>query len=216
MSNQFLLWDHDGVLVDTERLYFEASRRTLADELDVELTREMYLRFNTQGGVYTTFAKEQNMPKYVMKPLREKRNALYQALIKTEPIEIEGIEDVLADLGRSHRMAIVTTSRRSDFEIIHEHRNITRHFEFVLTLEDYGQPKPHPAPYLAGLRKFDAQPDNTLVIEDSKRGLASAVAAGLRCIMVHNDFMAEPDYPGAWKVARSVNELPDLIRESTA
>ncbi len=67
--------------------------------------------------------------------------------------------DVLAELSAHVRMAIVTTSKRADVEFIHRARRITAHMDFVLTREDYTQAKPHPEPYLTGLRRFGARTD---------------------------------------------------------
>ena len=72
-------------------------------------------------------------------------------------------------------MAIVTTSRRVDFELIHEKRQIRQFMDFVLVREDYTLAKPHPEPYLTGLKRLGAARRETLVVEDSSRGLSSAV-----------------------------------------
>ena len=56
---------------------------------------------------------------------REVRNSYYQEYLRTEAIEIEGVVDALAELSTYVRMAIVTTAKRMDFEIIHENRQIT-------------------------------------------------------------------------------------------
>ena len=85
-------------------------------------------------------------------------------------------------------MAIVTTARRVDFELIHDTRQIRRFMDFVLAREDYLLAKPHPEPYLTGLQRLGATKEETLVVEDSSRGLSSAVAAGIDCAIVHNDF----------------------------
>jgi HAD superfamily hydrolase (TIGR01509 family) len=75
-----------------------------------------------------------------------------------------------------------------DFEIIHETRPITQFMDFVLVREDYKFAKPHPEPYLTGLKRFGATKEEALVVEDSSRGLSSAVAAGIDCAIVYNDF----------------------------
>ena len=68
--------------------------------------------------------------------------------------------------------------------------------DFVLVRDDYELAKPHPEPYLTGLRRFGATTDETLVVEDSSRGLRSAVAAGIDCVVVHNDFTEAQTSPG--------------------
>ncbi|WP_284646286.1 HAD hydrolase-like protein [Paenibacillus silviterrae] len=52
-------------------------------------------------------------------------------------------------------MAIVTTAKRADFQLIHENRQIRQFMEFVLVREDYERTKPHPEPYLIGLKRSE-------------------------------------------------------------
>jgi HAD superfamily hydrolase (TIGR01509 family) len=60
--------------------------------------------------------------------------------------------------------------------------------DFVLVREDYSLAKPHAEPYLTGLKRFGATKEEALVVEDSSRGLQSAVAAGIDCAVVYSDF----------------------------
>jgi HAD superfamily hydrolase (TIGR01509 family) len=91
-------------------------------------------------------------------------------------------------------MAIVTTAKRADLEIIHERRHRRKFMEFVLVREDYRLSKPHPEPYLAGLKRLGATREETLVVEDSSRGLNSAVAAGIDCAVGYNEFTKAHDF----------------------
>ena len=59
-----------------------------------------------------------------------------------------------AELSKYVRMAIVTTAKRVDFEIIHEKRQIRQFMDFILVREDYKLAKRHPEPYLTGLKIF--------------------------------------------------------------
>ena len=69
--------------------------------------------------------------------------------------------------------------------------------EFVLVREDYEHAKPHPEPYLTGLQRLGVTKDEALVVEDSARGLSSAVAAGIDCAIVDNAFTRGHDFTGA-------------------
>ena len=57
--------------------------------------------------------------------------------------------------------------------------------------------KPHPEPYLTGLNRFGATKEEALVVEDSSRGLNSAVVAGIDCVVVDNDFTKAQDFSQA-------------------
>jgi beta-phosphoglucomutase-like phosphatase (HAD superfamily) len=116
---KFLLWDHDGVLVDTERWYFAATKEAL-DTLGVQLDQETYLRFMAQGRSRWDLAIEHGVPEVTIYEARQYRDRRYQELLVTEPIEIDGVLDVLAELSSHYRMAIVSTSKRADFDLIHE------------------------------------------------------------------------------------------------
>ena len=134
----------------------------------------------------------------------------------TEDIEIEGVLQTLAELADTYRMAIVTTSKPPDFALIHKKRSILEHMEFYLTRDDYQLAKPHPEPYLLGLQRFCATAAETVVIEDSARGLKSAIAAGIDCIVVANQFTAAHDLSKATARVASFRELPAAIRNLTS
>lgn len=107
--------------------------------------------------------------------------------------------------------SFVTTAKRADFELIHEKRHIRQFMDFVLVREDYEHAKPHPEPYLTGLKRFGATKEETLVIEDSLRGLKSAVAAGIDCAIVRNDFTHSPDFSEATYRIEALIELRDIV-----
>jgi HAD superfamily hydrolase (TIGR01509 family) len=207
---KYILFDHDGVLVDTESWYFAAAERALAD-IGFALDKQQYLRDMTLGLGSWGQAKAAGMDEQVLNTVRVARDAYYQEYLRTEEIEIEGVIEALAQLSRYARMAIVTTSKRVDFEIIHERRQILPFMDFVLVREDYELAKPHPEPYLTGLKRFGAIKEETLVVEDSGRGLSSAVAAGIECAIVHNDFTQSHDFSQASYRINTLLELKDII-----
>ena len=210
MNGRFLLWDHDGVLVDTERWYFEATRIALA-RVGVELSQAQYLELAAAGGSCWELARARGLGDRDVEVGRADRDGLYQEFLRSEAIEIDGVAEVLAELAPRHRMAIVTNARRSDFELIHARRDLLRHFEFVLTGEDYARSKPDADPYLAGLSRFGAEVGRAFALEDSARGLRSALAAGLPCIVIRSEFTASEDFTGAFRVVDSIREVPSLL-----
>ncbi len=163
---KYILFDHDGVLVDTEFWYYKAGERALA-EIGLTLDKDQYLR------------------------------------------------ETLAELSKCVRMVIVTTAKRADFEIIHEKRRVRQFMDFVLVREDYKLTKPHPEPYLTGLKRFGATKEETLVVEDSSRGLNSAVAAGIDCVIVHSDFTKAHDFSQASYRIETLIELKNIILNVT-
>ena len=207
---KFILFDLDGVLVDTEPWYFTAGQRALA-EVGFALDRDEYVRGMSQGLGTWAQARAAGVDEETIGRQRRARDAYYQEYLRTEPIEIEGAAEALAELSKHVRMAIVTTAKRADFEVIDETRRIRQFMEFVLVREDYERAKPHPEPYLTGLRLLGATAEEALVVEDSARGLSSAVAAGIDCVVVHNDFTRDHDFSRARYRIDSLGELKDTV-----
>ena len=209
-KKKYILWDHDGVLVDTEKWYYEATRRGLS-ELGIRVDKAVYLDYMQDGKSMWSLASESGISEKIISEQRRKRNNYYQKYLIREDIEIPGVEETLSILCENFSMAIVTTSRRRDFDLIHKNRSITGYMDFVLTVEDYRAAKPDPEPYLAALHRFGAKPAESVVIEDSGRGLKSAVAAGIECIIVDNEFTRSHDFSKASKVVGSISELIKIL-----
>jgi HAD superfamily hydrolase (TIGR01509 family) len=210
---KYILFDHDGVLVDTEFWYYKAGERALAD-IGLTLDKDQYLRDMNQGLGTWAQARAAGIAEDAISRQRAARDEYYQEYLRTEDIEIEGVIDALAELSKYVRMAIVTTAKRADFEVIHEKRQIRQFMDFVLVREDYKLAKPHPEPYLTGLRRLGAAKEEALVVEDSSRGLNSAVAAGIECAVVYNDFTKAQDFSRASYRIETLIELKDIILNS--
>ncbi|EDZ62989.1 HAD-superfamily hydrolase, subfamily IA, variant 3 [Sulfurimonas gotlandica GD1] len=208
---KFLLFDNDGVLVETENWYYEANVKALA-EIDIELTFDVYMEIMARGGTAWEVARAQNISEEIITKKREQRDVYYREFIRTEHIEIYGVVETLEELKKEYSMGIITTARRVDFDLIHNDRDIIKFMDFSLCVEEYPRSKPHPDPYLAGMKKFNASKDECLVIEDSQRGLSSAVNAEIECAIVENEFTKTHDFSKATYNIKKFSDLPELLR----
>lgn len=212
---KYILFDHDGVLVETENWFYLANKRALAS-LGMDLPQDAYLVNMANGVNAWEAARVSGISESEIDRCRELRNRYYQEYLVTEDIEIEGVLETLDILAGEYRMGIVTTSKPSDFALIHERRFILDYMEFYFTKGDYERSKPHPDPYLTGLQRFGATAAETVVIEDSARGLKSAIAAGIDCIVVANEFTAAHDLSKATAKIATFRELPSTIKGLTS
>lgn len=190
-----ILWDHDGVLVDTEHLYFRATAEVLA-RAGVTLTREQYRQFHlveSRGSWHLAG----HLSAAAVTRMRDERNALYTAMVAEGDVVVPGALELLARLKPHYRMAVVTSSRRAPFEAIHRTTGLFDLVEFVLAREDYGESKPDPVPYLTAVARLGVAKENCVVVEDSRRGLLAAQAAGLRCWMVYSEMTVGLSFDGA-------------------
>jgi HAD superfamily hydrolase (TIGR01509 family) len=205
-----ILWD-DGVLVDTEPLYFRANQENLR-EVGFELTLEDFVQISLVEGRSThALLAEQGLSPEESQRLYKKRNRIYMDLLETEARLMEGIGDVVAWCAERFRMGIVTSSRMDHFQTIHRASNLLDHFEFILTGEDYTRFKPDPQPYQMGLDRLGLPAEECIVIEDTERGLESARGAGLRCLLLPSPMTGTRDYPRAHHVLGDVREIPDAL-----
>ena len=208
---KYILFDNDGVLVHTEPFYYKANLIALEEFFDVSLTFEEYMKIMANGTTVWQKALNKGFNLSDIEIARTKRNQYYQNFLRTENILIDGVKEVLHELSKDYKMAIITTSRRVDFEIIHKNLGLTDFMEFILCEEDYNFAKPHPEPYLKGLELFNAKKEEAIVVEDSQRGLTSAFKAGIECAIVKNEFTITQDFSNASYFIDSLKELKTIL-----
>ena len=208
---KYLLFDNDGVLVETEKWYYEANKKSL-NEINLELTFDVYMEIMARGGTAWEVAKKNGFSQSIIDEQRRRRDIYYREFISTQPIEIDGVIDVLEELSSEYSFGVVTTSRRVDFDLIHSQRDIVKYMDFTLCVEEYPRSKPHADPYLAGMNRFNATKKQCLVIEDSQRGLSAAVNAGIDCVVVDNEFTRTHDLSAATHKIKKLQELPTLLK----
>ena len=206
-----IFWDNDGVLVDTEKLYFRATQETL-EAAGCTLSHEEYVEFFLrQGRGAWHLLEERGVGAEEIARWRDRRNRLYSELLERDACAIEGVSATLERLHRKYVMGIVTSSRRDHFDIIHARCNLLPYFDFVLTSGDFARVKPHPDPYLLAIERSGARPDECIAIEDSERGLQAATLAGIRCIVIPTPLTAGGNFAAAYRVLESVEQVPDVL-----
>ncbi|MCT7617894.1 HAD family phosphatase [Aliarcobacter butzleri] len=210
MEKKYILFDNDGVLVETENWYYEANKKALK-KLGLDLDFDFYQSIMIKGGSAFELAEINQIENDVIEKHRKIRDEYYQEFLLTKDLAIPNVKKVLNNLSKKYKMAIVTTSRRVDFELIHKNKGISDFMEFILCVEDYAKAKPNPEPYLKGLEKFGAKNEETIVVEDSQRGLISAVNAKIDCAIVKNKFTITQDFSKAKYFLETIEELEAIL-----
>ena len=210
-SYQALLWDNDGVLVDTERWYFQATREVLA-EVGIELTEALYFEhFLASANGISHLAAPRGFSETEIEKLRQDRNERYQLHLERQPLEIPGVRETLQALRPHFTMGIVTSSRRSHFETIHQRTGFLEYFDFAITADDCENCKPAPDPYLQAIARSGFPAASYLAIEDAPRGLIAARAAGLDCWVVPTTLSRHADFSAATRTLNGVTEVASLL-----
>jgi HAD superfamily hydrolase (TIGR01549 family) len=200
MSFAAVLFDNDGVLVDTEGNYFLANREALA-RFGVALDREAYVElFLRDSRGAWDLLRERGVSEREVWLARAWRDRRYQELLGAGgagELLLPGVAAGLAALASRFRLAIVTSSEPEPIAAVHARAGILHHFELALTREHYGKAKPDPEPYLLAVERLGLPPERCLVVEDSERGLRAAKAAGLACWVVPSELTRGGRFEGA-------------------
>jgi HAD superfamily hydrolase (TIGR01509 family) len=210
-----ILWDNDGVLVDSEKIYFEANRHILR-RAGIRLTHELFADVSLKQGLsLMDLAAQKGWTRRHIARLREDRDRFYLALLRRKVSVFPGVKKTLRWLQQQGiRMGIVTSSQRVHFDAIHKKSELLHYFDFVLTRENYGRGKPAPDGYRQGLQRLGIPSRECLVIEDSERGLSAAHAAGLACVVIPHKHSVCGDYSKAVKILSRVSYLPALLKHT--
>jgi len=182
-----LLFDLDGVLLDSEPLHFEAWRRVLAPwgiDLDWDAYRTHCIGVADQD-MLQFLAQRAPQPVSASKLWEQypEKNRLFIRLIQERPPVPPELDRALERLHeRGLPMAVVSSSGRADVLAALEAAKLKPFFRLILCREDVRSPKPDPEPYLKAAALIGAS--RPLVFEDSQAGLESARRAGFDVIQV--------------------------------
>jgi HAD superfamily hydrolase (TIGR01509 family) len=186
---QAVVFDMDGLLFDTERLYEQA---TLAAA--VELGCEMDTAFfrSTIGSPWTVIhglLLDRYGPTFAADELKARAGRIFNELVDRHPLLKPGALELLAlldqlDLPR----AIATTSSRPTVQRHLEAHDLVDRFHQIVAHGDYARHKPAPDPFLKAAELLSVAPELCLALEDSHNGVRAAAAAGMMTVMV-------PDLP---------------------
>ncbi|CCD95950.1 putative Haloacid dehalogenase-like hydrolase; Phosphoglycolate phosphatase [Bradyrhizobium sp. ORS 375] len=191
-----LLFDIDGTLADTDALHLQAFNAVFGPYGHVfdraRAARELLGRSNAAIGAQ--FLPDE--PPERRAAIMAQKEAVFRSLAAGK---VEPLPGLIALLDRAAAAAVpvvaVTNAPRANAELILRGIGIADRFRAVIIGDELPHGKPHPLPYLEGLRAVDAGPDSAVAFEDSRAGIAAATAAGivtvgLRTNLEHDDLIA--------------------------
>ena len=195
-----LLFDIDGTLADTDPLHLEAFNQTFAPfghHFD-KARFALELQGKANEAIAARFVP--HLPPQEQMAVMDRKEALFRDLARTQIHAVPGLFDLLdtADLW-AIPMAAVTNAPRPNAELILHGLGIYNRFKAIVIGAELAHGKPHPLPYLEGLRLLDADAAYSLAFEDSRTGIASATAAGLATIGIRTS-LAPADMQAAGAV----------------
>jgi beta-phosphoglucomutase len=211
-----IVFDFDGVLVDSEPLHLRAYQEVL-EPLGASLPREeyyaQYLGYD-DAGVFRAVAasREWNVDDARIEAhIAEKTRVFEQLMAGTDHV-YRGAAECVTRLVAEYPLGIASGALRHEIEAMLRGGGLDRHFRFIVASGDTPASKPAPDPYRKAASLHGVPPSACLAIEDSRWGIASAKAAGLWCIGITNTYPVA-ELLEADAIITSLDELtPELIR----
>lgn len=211
--NKAFIFDMDGVLVDSERLWVVEDYDFLLTNFGKEIAEkigstlvvkvdEIYERVLSAG---VTIDKEKFVKMY-----DERAISIY----KKAPLT-KGAEELVTLLVRNeYRPALVSTSRKNWIDRVVPRLKFCDSLEVIISINDDGFPsKPAPDAFLEALRRLDADPQRSVILEDATRGIAAGKAAGCYVIGYREHLVPGHEQTGADVYADTMDDVTRIVEK---
>lgn len=181
-----LLFDFDGVILETEEVGYWGWKKTYEDFGQVLSLEQFSLVIGTH---FIHFNPKEDLEAKVGRKLdwerldRERQEYNHQ-MIAQQPV-LPGVRELITEARAAGvHVAIVSSSPHEWIAHWLEHTGLTDQFEFVMCVDEVPTPKPAPDLYLAALKRLGLAATEAVAIEDSPNGSKGAQRAGLFCVVV--------------------------------
>lgn len=204
---ELVVFDLDGLLVDSESLQFEAYRDVFSRH-GAEFDYRDWPRWHQLEASARRWIEAQGLD-LDAELIREQKKQHYEQLIETRLKLKPGARELIENLSGQVRLCVASGSRIESIEACLARFSLLGHFEQLFSATTLKRKKPHPDVYLEALGRTSVSAFNAIALEDSPTGLQAALGAGILCVVCPDSFLPHPPeaYEGA---ARIVGSLADL------
>lgn len=200
-----VLFDLDGVLVDSERYSSEASDRVLAEAGIVQTPEEKKLVFGRRTTDNYRAAAEARGLKIDLDALVRRKNEAFARLVRGKLKALPGAVELIGELkDNGVKVAVVSSSPLERVNVSLEEVGLMLEFDLVVSGDCCVNGKPDPEPYLFAAKSLGLAPDDCVVIEDAEAGILAGKAAGMRVLAVRSPHTHSQDLGRADGVADSL------------
>ncbi len=211
---KYILFDMDGVLVNTEPMHFEIWKKILKEKgIDIDYEHYKGCIGSTRGFLYNLIKEGYGVDVSVYTDLPERFSQVKDEMLKENGIpRIEGAVETIKYLyDKGYEMAVASSSSQDYIESQMKMLGIDKCFKVLFSAENVEKPKPAPDVFLAVAEKLGGKPAECTVVEDSANGSRAAKAAGMTCIGFKNPDSGNQDLSVADKIIYKITELKDIF-----
>ena len=189
-----VVFDFDGVLANSEPLHLRAYQQVL-EEAGVAIERDeyyqRYLGFDDVGAFRAIGeAHGQNWSTRQIAALVERKTIVFDEILESEDVMFPEARGCIERLAARFPLGIASGALRHEIVAILRGASLDRHFRFIVAAGDTPASKPAPDPYRRAAELHGVAPGACVAIEDSRWGIESAKAAGLRCVGITTSYPA--------------------------
>ena len=203
-----VIWDMDGVIVDSGPFHFNSWHNTLGQYSLVVSEAELRRMFGMTSPEVVKILFGADVKEEFVAQLCEEKELLFREAIQTNAQYIPGVEYWLTEFKRSGiQQALASSGSPENIDAVLDTLGTRFYLDAVVSGKDMPS-KPDPRIFLKAAQQLGAEPNNCLVIEDSIAGVAGAKAAGMKCLAVTTTNIAE-DLVNADMILKNLESLSE-------
>ena len=192
--NKGIIFDMDGVLIDSMPFHAEAMRIAIKEETNHDIDKKIVYLFEGMPGaelVKEIFKREKidkNIDDSLAEKISKRKKIIFKEIQNSK--SIEGARELVNDLRNcSCLTAVVSGSAKQEIEAILDENIGSKNFDVIITGDELGEGegKPDPKPFQTALQKMNLRPSEVIIVENSPLGVEAANKAGLKYIVTLNN-----------------------------
>lgn len=180
-----IIFDMDGVLVDSEPFHIEIEKRQfILNQISVSDEEHHEYMGIASDVMWKKIAVRHTLQLPVEELIEQSRTESFRYFSELDEIPVmPGLIDLLEKLRiKKYPLAVASSSFPEIIDLILEKTDLKKYFQVVVSSQEAGKSKPEPDVFLLAARKLGIKPENCLVIEDSANGIKAAHAAEMSCV----------------------------------
>ena len=203
-----LIFDMDGLMVDTERLYVQVQNEMLGRPVPASIVEKMMGQKPIDS--ISILIKEMGLSDSP-EAMLSKRTQLLLDLMRNDLQAMPGLYELIREFQGRVPLAIGTGSSQEILNIVLQRLDLNKTFEVLQTSDDVTQGKPHPEIYEKTVSRLGIPARDIVVLEDSANGIKAARAAGCIALAVPSEYTRGQDFSGAHQILRDLYEVREFL-----
>jgi HAD superfamily hydrolase (TIGR01509 family) len=216
MKKKGIIFDLDGVLVNSMPSHFQAWKEAFAKIAGIEITdRDIYLLEGMRGlDLVAKIFEQKGFHNYsLVQKVHNEKSRIFKEIRSSEPFE--GAKEMVERIRCSK--GVVSGSTKQDVETMLDIAFGKDRFNVIIAADDIQKGKPEPDAFLESLRRMDLKPAEGLVVENAPLGVEAATNASIECyVVLNNTPLTRSDFEGIIpqnKIFEKTSKLGSIIEQ---